>query len=874
MSENRTGRPLPLEIDDDLRKAWFRLIDDARGVLPSREAAQAVLPLALLGGLSREALVPPEPWESVLSASKETVQDEVLAALSAASNADPRLEGLEPDRSFHCVSSRQVKLLIEFVETWGPLRGWCTLFEDLVELGADKASAGAVEVVPRDLAQLLVELTKPSAADKVLDPRAGFGTMLVRASLFAADGSSEAVGYEVENQRRGLASAYAVLARCWNATLRGATSFLTAQNEKEREPYDTVLSCPPFGVRTGKELNERDFPYGTTSSGDLLALQDALLSLKPGGRAAVILPLVTLFGSSRDQAIRGALIEADLIEAVVQLGPGLWFNTAIPCCVVLGRGHGKKPEERRGRVLLVDASRRGEPGRSRSRLTPQDIAAIVEMTDGFVDVPGEAVVLEAKLLEGGGWNLAPRRYFAKERYEDLLRSRFSTLGSVPLGELFKIGRVERSEEAPPDATLYVRRQGRAPRATTDKPERPANWYRLDGTVPGLSPEYYVRFLNSEVGELGLSAESAGTTTALLPRSSLASLLVPAPDPAYQLRVLRAHRRIDEVLATAEELRDRVSNEPLHLEHVEDQLDAMDTGGSLERWTASLPYPLATVLRRYQTAVEPRDKQDFGVRFFEAAVQFVATYDLSCSHEAMTAMSLGPVGRLVPGLDRSRLLSASGIGSWLYLHAKLARVLQTREHEENLRMALDGRFVDILATLSNQQLTKLFRRAADRKNRLRSHDGVANRAEHMRQVSDIEADLQEFRRLTPGLFEKLRVVRPLSTVLTNGIREVTVEELRGSDPTFNRDIIISDQELDRSLLYAVVAGGTQALPFVPLVKMASRPEFAHDACYFFSRVTSEGVEWVSHHFDREGRFADDGGTLMATLDSLFPESKEE
>jgi type I restriction enzyme M protein len=110
--------------------------------------------------------------------------------------------------------------------------------------------------------------------------------------------------------------------------------------------FDVVLANPPFSVeKWGEEVWasdpwQRNFAgLPPSSSGDFAWVQHMVTSMAPKtGRMTVVLPLGALFHSGVESAIRRKLLERDLIDTVIALGPNLFYGTGVPAAIVTVHG--------------------------------------------------------------------------------------------------------------------------------------------------------------------------------------------------------------------------------------------------------------------------------------------------------------------------------------------------------------------------------------------------------------------------------------------------------------------------------------------------------------------------------------------------------
>ena len=114
--------------------------------------------------------------------------------------------------------------------------------------------------------------------------------------------------------------------------------------------------------------------------------------------------------------MRRALIERDLVDCVLGLGPNLFYNSPMEACVVVCRT--RKPPKRRAKVLFIDAVRQIARERAQSFLTPAHQKRILAAYDGFRDEPGFAAVAAQDDVLANDGNLSILRYVRRSTDAD------------------------------------------------------------------------------------------------------------------------------------------------------------------------------------------------------------------------------------------------------------------------------------------------------------------------------------------------------------------------------------------------------------------------------------------------------------------------
>ncbi|MDK2410732.1 class I SAM-dependent DNA methyltransferase [Aphanizomenon sp. PH219] len=193
---------------------------------------------------------------------------------------------------------------------------------------------------PRHIIQLMVELTAPSPGDVICDPASGTCGFLVAANEYLREHHPEVLrdvklkehfhhgmfhGFDFDNTMLRIGSMNMLLHGVESPDVRYKDS-LAQEHSGDEEAYTLVLANPPFAgsldyENTAKDLQE----IVKTKKTELLFLALFLRLLKPGGRAAVIVPDGVLFGSSKaHKELRRLLVEEQKLDGVISLPGGVF----------------------------------------------------------------------------------------------------------------------------------------------------------------------------------------------------------------------------------------------------------------------------------------------------------------------------------------------------------------------------------------------------------------------------------------------------------------------------------------------------------------------------------------------------------------------
>jgi type I restriction enzyme M protein len=184
--------------------------------------------------------------------------------------------------------------------------------------------------------------------------------------------------------------------------------------------FDLVVANPPFSSKNwGHErLKKSGDPFRrikhlpAKSHGEMAFLQHMVASMNEGGRLAVVLPNGCFFRGGAEMAVRKDLVDADLIEGIVQLPADLFYGSGIPACLLL-LNRAKAPD-RKGRVLMIDDSTGFQRRETKNVLTDAAIERVIETYKRGTEEDGFARWATDAEIVARNYNLTVRRYVAPE----------------------------------------------------------------------------------------------------------------------------------------------------------------------------------------------------------------------------------------------------------------------------------------------------------------------------------------------------------------------------------------------------------------------------------------------------------------------------
>jgi len=308
-------------------------------------------------------------------------------------------------------------------------------YEYLIKKFADATNKKAGEFyTPRSIVKLMVNILDPQEGETIYDPACGTGGMLLAAveHIKEKGGDPRTFFGKLHGQEKNLTtSSIATM----NLFLHGVEDFKVIRGDTLRKPafydgdrlqtFDCVIANPPFSLeKWGAEVWETD-PFGRNfagmppdKTGDYAWVQHMVKSMSPkSGRMAVILPQGALFRKGSEGKIRQKLLEMDLIEAVIGLAPNLFYGTGLAASIMILRTN--KPQKRKGKVLIIDASSLFRKGRAQNFMELEHSESILKWVQMFKDVEARARVVDLKEIEEEDWTLNISRYVLPPLDEDI-----------------------------------------------------------------------------------------------------------------------------------------------------------------------------------------------------------------------------------------------------------------------------------------------------------------------------------------------------------------------------------------------------------------------------------------------------------------------
>ena len=296
-------------------------------------------------------------------------------------------------------------------------------YEYLIKEFADDSGHTAAEFYTnRTVVKLMTMIMNPQPGESVYDPTCGSGGLLLNCALHLKEEGKEYRTLKLYGQEINLITS--AIARM-NMFMHGIEEFDIARGDTLAQPafiendelkkFNVILANPPYSIKAWDRKSFESDPYGRNIWGtppqgcaDYAFQQHIQKSLNTdNGRSISLWPHGILFRDSEAE-MRRKMVEQDLLECVIGLGPNLFYNSPMEACLLITNNN--KPVERKGKILFINAVDQVKQEKTMAFLEQHHIDKIFKAYKACTDIENfSALVSKEDVLEKNG-NMAMNLY--------------------------------------------------------------------------------------------------------------------------------------------------------------------------------------------------------------------------------------------------------------------------------------------------------------------------------------------------------------------------------------------------------------------------------------------------------------------------------
>jgi len=296
-------------------------------------------------------------------------------------------------------------------------------YEYLIKEFADDSGHTAAEFYTnRTVVKLMTMIMDPQPGESVYDPTCGSGGLLLNCALHLKEEGKEYRNLKLYGQEINLITS--AIARM-NMFMHGIEEFSIIRGDTldapallqndELKKFNVILANPPYSIKSWDRKSFENDPYGRNLWGtppqgcaDYAFQQHIQKSLNSeNGRSISLWPHGILFRDS-EADMRRKMVEQDLVECVIGLGPNLFYNSPMEACLLITKTN--KEEHKKGKVLFINAVKEVKQEKTMGFLKEQHIKKIFEAYQKFASQEKfAALVSNQDVLDRNG-NMAINLY--------------------------------------------------------------------------------------------------------------------------------------------------------------------------------------------------------------------------------------------------------------------------------------------------------------------------------------------------------------------------------------------------------------------------------------------------------------------------------
>lgn len=329
---------------------------------------------------------------------------------------------------------------------------YATIFEYLIkDYNSNSGGKYAEYFTPHAVARIMAEILVPQAQrGKVknvacYDPSAGSGTLLMNVAHAIGESRCSIYTQDISQKSSNLLRLNLILNNLVHSipnVIQGNTVLHPYHKDgKDLKRFDYIVSNPPFKLDfsdfrdelDSKENKERFFagiPKAPAKAKDKMAiyqlfLQHIIHSLKPGGKAAVVVPTGFITAQSGiDKGIREHLVKHKMLAGVVSMPSNIFATTGTNVSILF------MDDSNKGKVVLIDASDLGgkiKDGKNQKTVLSQDEEhRIIDTFNAKKAVQNFSVAVSYEDIEARNYSLSAGQYFdIKIEYSDITPELFA-----------------------------------------------------------------------------------------------------------------------------------------------------------------------------------------------------------------------------------------------------------------------------------------------------------------------------------------------------------------------------------------------------------------------------------------------------------------
>ena len=180
--------------------------------------------------------------------------------------------------------------------------------------------------------------------------------------------------------------------------------------------------------------------------------------------------------------------------------------------------------------------------------------------------------------------------------------------------------------------------------------------------------------------------------------------------------------------------------------------------------------------------------------------------------------------------------------------------------------------EVLEALSSKALVRVIQQTNKIRNDWSGHTGVVPEREANMVNEQLQQHIQTVREVFGIAWSGYQLLMPGSCRVREGEFHFSSKQIMGTRTPFPTETIVVSEAMEDSHLYLKSQDEPRGLRLLPLVKVMPSPRTEDNACYFYNRMQSDGIRFLSYYFEADAEVVADFSDVAIAIKSLIPEGK--
>lgn len=596
------------------------------------------------------------------------------------------------------------------------------------------------------------------------------------------------------------------------------------QLSQSNDKFDLILSFPPFAMRT-QSINGTKSPFDFATT----------LLLKCGEKIEDAGKMIFLVSNSflMDNKGKEALKKEGLfVEAVFAIPSGAFAPmTNISSNLILVSKNSKE------KTFVAEVSQ----DETTNKIIIQNFKSQKE---------GKAVQL-GTLIDLSEFKSLKALVSEKEMQELVKRIGYPPILLTDISISINVLKGNNSEDVEHLAnSIYLPKVGNSPvvASLSELKIKPKNYYQIQLDETKANSIYVANYFNTPVGKKLRESLEAGAVIPQISKSQLLKCVFFLPDLATQGDLIEVDNKIQQFSFRLDELKRNLWKQPKRYKSIAKELKTINQEEKLENWIDKMPFPISSILWLYYATTNDKDKIEHLFNFFEAFSEFMCLLVLSCLSSNEHFYKQENYRWTTKADNFKNWYLRADFGSWNVLFADLSKSIRVFMEDKEKRKTCSELFPssEFLTLISSSKVFNILEDVRKLRNDWKGHTGITPRDLTSR-VTTLEQKLNNIREQISDSFDDLKIISSAKDAqLEEGIWSYTARNLVGAKSPFREVKVNTRLGLEKKKLYLKMSEFSEPIELLPFIKYEEQTE----AIYFYSKVESKNVKWISYHFDKQ------------------------